>query len=341
MSWIAIWDGEGAVRAPRNTVSRTDGLSNATIFIEGRLINAAPVPVLLWSGTGDAASRFDLHRMPDGAIRVKHRDLCVLTEPGLLSAGETFQMHYRADEKGSSGILDFVNLDAGHRVMMCPGVPVTPCLADFMPENQAFLAPLSLAAVATHDVPIGPVPGIASGTLINTPQGPTRVENLRPGMLVDTLDAGPQPVRWTESREVLCRGTTAPVLLRAPYFGLPQDIIVTADHRILMDGSEVEYLFGEERVYARAGDMVNSMSVRRDQSTLTRIFHQVMLDDHDCLQIGRCRIETLLLADMLASKGKASTRLDDADSLPRYPTLDRASAQTLLSLIVEHRRIAA
>lgn len=345
MSWIAIWDASGQIRGQKVSASRPSLPDHPrhpiTLIIEGRLTRGGARPVRLWAGHGDATEQFGLYRMPDGAIRIYHRDLEISTEPGMLEPGETFLLHYHADADGREALVDIQNPDRGLRLLLRPHVSARPLLADFMPQTERYLEALTLAAVATHAVPVGPLPCFESGTPINTPAGPVRVEDLRPGMIVDTLNRGPQTVRWAGQREVLCQGSMAPVLLRAPYFGLTQDCRVSPQHRILMDGTDVEYLFGEERVFIRAGDLVNGVSAKRDYTQPTRVFHHFLLDDHDCVSVGRCRLETLLLGDMLSANGRSTGQLAAADASPDYPTLDRAAAQSLLSLIAQHRRVAA
>ncbi|MEM9350982.1 MAG: Hint domain-containing protein [Pseudomonadota bacterium] len=41
-----------------------------------------------------------------------------------------------------------------------------------------------------------PFMAFARGTLITTPDGPTAIEDIQPGMKVNTIDAGAQPVLW-------------------------------------------------------------------------------------------------------------------------------------------------
>ncbi|WP_227286323.1 MULTISPECIES: Hint domain-containing protein [Paracoccaceae] len=344
MVWAAIWDATGQVDGVEiatmpKPVSSESG--HVTLIVEGRLPRGGERPIRLWAGVGTEAEQFGLFRMPDGAMRLFHRDVDIMTQPGMLQPGETFHLHYRTDIHGRDTLVDIRNLDSGLRLLLRPRVPVAPDLTDFLPRSPRYAEQLNFAALATHDVPVGPAPCFQAGTPINTPAGPVRVEDLRPGMVVDTLDRGPQVVRWAGRREVLCLGSMAPVVLRAPYFGLTRDCTVSAQHRLLMDGTDVEYLFGEERVFVRARDLVNGISARRDHTRPTRVFHHFLLDDHDCVMVGRCRLETLLLGDMLSANGRNTGQLSEADASPHYPTLDRAAAQSLLSLIAEHRRVAA
>jgi hypothetical protein len=59
-----------------------------------------------------------------------------------------------------------------------------------------------------------------------------------------------------DTRESLCIGRSAPVMLRAPYFGLGADTCVTPDTRLKRHGADVEYLAGTDTVLVRAADLV-------------------------------------------------------------------------------------
>jgi hypothetical protein len=68
-------------------------------------------------------------------------------------------------------------------------------------------------------------------------------------------------------------------------------------------------------------------------------FYHLMLDDHDCVSIDRCGVETALLADVLAAEdaGQASD-LAEADLSPCLPVLDRAGAQALVAASIKGLR---
>ena len=64
-------------------------------------------------------------------------------------------------------------------------------------------------------------PCFTPGTLITTPEGPRRVEEIRVGDLVTTMDHGPQPVRWIGRRTVGAMDGFAPVRIEAGALGKP------------------------------------------------------------------------------------------------------------------------
>lgn len=111
------------------------------------------------------------------------------------------------------------------------------------------------------------VPCFAKGTLISTPEGPRRVEDLRPGDAVLTLDHGAQTLRATLWRRLDFRGRSAachkPVEFKAGALGrdIPnRRLVVSPQHRMLVhlpDGSEVlvpaKALAGRPGVRAMSG----------------------------------------------------------------------------------------
>ncbi len=78
-----------------------------------------------------------------------------------------------------------------------------------------------------------------AGALIETPDGPRPVEDLKVGDLVSTIDSGPAPIRWVSRRKVSFRNgleDAKPVEIKAGAFapGLPEiDMIVSPQHRFV------------------------------------------------------------------------------------------------------------
>jgi len=108
-------------------------------------------------------------------------------------------------------------------------------------------------------------PWIGQRTPVETSLGPVAAGNLVQGTVIMTADHGPLPLRALRILTLPARGSFAPVLLRAPFFGLRQDLLVSADQLIAVTGAEAEYLFAEESVLMRAGDMVDGRTALTDQ----------------------------------------------------------------------------
>lgn len=105
------------------------------------------------------------------------------------------------------------------------------------------------------------VPCFVAGTQIATPDGLRAVETLRPGDLVLTQDAGPQPLRWVGQRSVEAQGSFAPVRIAAGAYGAERDLLLSPQHRVLVRDPVAELLFGDAEVLVAAKDLVDDRRV--------------------------------------------------------------------------------
>ncbi|MBL3570255.1 Hint domain-containing protein [Rhodovulum visakhapatnamense] len=122
----------------------------------------------------------------------------------------------------------------------------------------------------------------AHGTLIATPQGPVAVEDLAPGMTVETAGAGPQPLLWVGST-VLAPPTDRrgeiPVLTRitADSLGLGRpmpDLVLGPRARMLVRHPGCRALTGAEAAFAPATGFVDGMALIALRVVRpTRVFH--------------------------------------------------------------------
>ncbi len=339
MAWLAIWDSSRLIH-PKKPI-RTPDLSQGMLSFEARLRGDGLVPTILWQGRTGTAEDFRVIHYPNGAVSVEHGLFRYETPHRFLSTGDPLSLHYSWDVLGRTDTLILENGETGDRLVAPVGPQRAPGLSTLLPAPVDTTVAIDHAGIANHFVPPVPLPGLATGASVDTPEGPQQVETLRPGMLVNTRLHGPQPIRWIGRTEPLARGATAPIEMRAPYFGLSSDTSVARNQRILLSGPDIEYLFGEDHVLARAGDLVNGRSARLCMIHPTRVYHHILLDDHDCLMAGRCRLESVLLGDILTSQGKSPACLGEGDREAAWPTLDRAAAQSYLALLGANGRIAA
>lgn len=176
-----------------------------------------------------------------------------------------------------------VTLPSGQALRLNADGTIT-IFGDGQAENLHFTYTVSdgLGHTDTGLVTINSVPCFVAGTLIRTPLGEVPVEALRPGDLVDTLDDGPQPLRWIGSRTVPAAGPLAPVCIKAGAFGDHREILVSPQHRILMCDSLAELMFGSSEVLVAAQDLVNDHSVRRVPGGEVDYVH-LLFDRHQIL----------------------------------------------------------
>ncbi len=100
-------------------------------------------------------------------------------------------------------------------------------------------------------------PCFTLGSLIGTPDGPVAIETLGVGDLVETLDHGPQPVRWIGQREVAATGPFAPIRFEAGVVGNDRPLLVSPQHRMLIRGWRADLWLGEAEVLVAAKHLLH------------------------------------------------------------------------------------
>lgn len=121
------------------------------------------------------------------------------------------------------------------------------------------------------------------GTLITTPLGQRPVEDLRPGDLVLTRDNGLQPVRWAGQRTVPGRGKLAPIRLRKGLImGQQADLLVSPQHRFLMQGYKIEMYTGSSEALVAARHLTSTdLAFREDCDEVTYV--HILFDQHEVI----------------------------------------------------------
>jgi len=339
MSWLAIWDG----RELTHISDRTRGvdLSQGTVRFEISLRGEIQEPVILWQGRTGTPRDLRILCRPDGAVSLEHGPLQFATDPGFVFAGEPILLHYSWDRDGRADLLSMTNIQTGADLSLRPGCHAARDLLEIVPETPGPAVSVAYAGLANHPLPTHPLPGLSGATRLQTPDGEIPLHTLRPGMEVLTASGRRETIRWIGTTQHMARGITAPVLLRAPYFGLSHDILVSRSQRIRLSGHEVDYLFGTEQVLAKVEDIRRTNSAEICLSAPIVETCHILLDDHDCLLAGRCVLDTNLLGEVLEASGKSTATLASEDLRPAWPVIDRAGAQAYLDMLSQNRRNAA
>jgi len=161
-----------------------------------------------------------------------------------------------------------------------------------------------------------------SGAMIDTPDGPRLIEDLVVGDLVNTLDHGPQPIRWHGERTVSGRGVFAPIRVDGPAFGGDVALYVSPQHRILLQGWQAEMLMGEDQVLAAATHLLNDRTVvRAPRPEVT--YHHIMFDAHQIITANGVLCESFYPGDA-ALRALAPDCADELFAL--FPELAVANA---------------
>lgn len=186
-------------------------------------------------------------------------------------------------------------------------------------------------ALAVGMQPICLPTGLTAGTLVRTSEGMRPVERLGLGDMVVTASGISRPIRWLAKTEVPAVGQFAPIRLHAPYFGLSSEIVVASSQGVLMTGSDAEYLFGSETVLAKASDLRQLPSVEPDTRSPVVTYHQILLDQHDFLDLGGCWVESLYVGGFHGNE-EALALTDLADLPPTaFPRHRGSAARSLCS----------
>ncbi|WP_226549951.1 Hint domain-containing protein [Celeribacter naphthalenivorans] len=132
---------------------------------------------------------------------------------------------------------------------------------------------------------------------IETPSGPHAIGDLRPGDPVVTLDHGVQPIRWMASRQVRGWGRHAPVIFAPGSFDNPEPVVLSQQHRILLDLPEGEMHPAGRQLLVPAVSFVDGKNVRvrpRDEITYVHL----LLEDHGLVSCHGVACESLYLGQV-------------------------------------------
>lgn len=187
-----------------------------------------------------------------------------------------------------------IEVTAGDSVTLTTGQQVTlnadgtlSVTADLDEENVNFSYTVTAGSGAssvtdTAFVTINQVPCFVAGTMIATVDGAVAVEAITPGDMVLTKDNGPQPVRWAGRRKVAAVGALAPIRIAPNTFGRHGKLLVSPQHRVLVQDALAELLFGHSEVLVAAKDLVNDHSVRPLEGGVVEYVH-ILFDEHQVI----------------------------------------------------------
>lgn len=102
----------------------------------------------------------------------------------------------------------------------------------------------------------------AAETRVQTPRGPIAVGALRVNDLVETLDHGPQVLRYVSVQRVEGQGLAAPVVFAPGSIGNTHALRLSQQHRVMLSGAMTELLFGVPEVLVPAKAMIDEKSVK-------------------------------------------------------------------------------
>ena len=160
------------------------------------------------------------------------------------------------------------------------------------------------------------------GTLIDTPDGPRLIEELREGDKVSTKDNGAQDIQWIGSRRMTGARLFAmprlrPVRIATGALGVErpdQELLVSPEHRMLIEGPVARDLFNAHEVLVAAKDLINGTTISVDLKAREVTYVHLLLPRHEVLRANGVETESF---------HPANTALSTLDDVDRTRLLDR------------------
>lgn len=362
--WIGISDQEGSLFNPSglgsgagtwnaNGSAADELVVRGSIVIETRLPqHARPQPLLQVDREGDWPFHLALQAIPGGGLTflLNQGSGCqhCTTNSAEIGRTDVMRLTYSWDAPARFGQLAVERPDKGHVTLMNIAAPNPIRLDDLhrliKDGPQRYVAPEVLfVSVSTRVEPVGPMPSMTPDTPIATPFGYKAISSLKRGDTVITSTGETVPVLHRVSRTVPARGCFRPIRLRAPFFGLQQDIIVSPTQRLVLNGSEVEYLFGQESVLVELRHLIGEPSVKQvfDHPTVT--YEQLVLPEHQAVIAAGSAAESLYLGRIRRKKTLlASSLLADFDRhlLPEHARSVFPMLNAFDSVVLAEQRVA-
>lgn len=304
MSWIAISDGRRFFRLPKD---RDPLLPVGSLVIEALPSHRTNLrqQLLLLDRDTEWRHKLSVTLSGDGEIEVEHiqgrsRFYAVLDAPRM-TGEDNLRLTFSWDAPKRIAHLTVESLSGGTLQTATFDDPLPMPVEDVIAlSNCARLDPnLSLLAVSDTIEPVGPAPSFLESSTVETAVGPRAIADLRPGDLVTTMSGRLLPVQQVVSREVPAFGQFRPVCLRAPFLGLSTDLHVAPHHRVLLHGTDTEYLFGTETALLEVRHLGPMLGDPVPDSGLTIRYWQVLLEEHDCIRTNGAWTESLFVGNLI------------------------------------------
>ncbi|MEM1351586.1 MAG: Hint domain-containing protein [Pseudomonadota bacterium] len=164
-------------------------------------------------------------------------------------------------------------------------------------------------ALSDQIEPTGPMPSLSANTMLETADGFRAADQIKRGDLLRTKAGDLVPVLYRVTRTVPSRGDFAPLRLRAPYFGLKEDVVAAAHQRLVIEGSEVEYLFNTDAVLVPARHLVNGFAARAEKAQPTVTYMQFILPRHETINAAGSNFESLYIGRIARHKDRLAASL--------------------------------
>lgn len=179
-------------------------------------------------------------------------------------------------------------------------------------------------------------------TRVAVPGGLCAVADLRPGDEVVTVDSGPQTLLWAGSRRAAGIRAATPVRIEAGVLGNRRPLVLSQQHRVLLEGPEVARRAGAPAVLVPAKALLDRAGVALAPMPAVTYVH-LLFDRHELVNAEGALCESLLLGKMARAalcaypglEGLPLARLARAHA-PVRPVLSRRAGAALVAALADH-----
>ncbi|MEM9784995.1 MAG: Hint domain-containing protein [Pseudomonadota bacterium] len=161
------------------------------------------------------------------------------------------------------------------------------------------------------------IPCFAADTLIDTKNGPIPAKNIAIGDMVRTRDHGFRPVRWVGGTEVAAQGALAPIVFAPGSLGNVTELVLSPEHRVLVNHAQAELLFGAAEVLVAAKHLCGLPGIAQHEGGTVHYVH-MMFDDHQIVYANGVACESFYLSGNSVSGVDAAQR---RELLALFPSL--------------------
>jgi len=162
------------------------------------------------------------------------------------------------------------------------------------------------------------------------------IEDLKPGDLVLTYDRGLQPILWIGRQKIRAVGDFAPIRFAKGVLGNTRALLVSQQHRMLIDDWRADYFCGFAEVFAAAKHLVNGSSVTVQEGGVVEYIH-LLFAHHEVVYSNGIPSESYFPAHALNSPDLAAR----AELETLFPDLEAVQSDILYTARpVSHRREA-
>lgn len=187
----------------------------------------------------------------------------------------------------------------------------------------------------------------ASGTLIKTIAGEVPVEALSVGARVLTMDSGFQQVRWIGSRHLTQSALAAnphlrPIRIAAGALGVnmpERDLVVSPQHRILVNSVVAERMFGDREVLVPAKHLLDHPGVEVDHTATEVTYWHFLFENHQIVFSNGMPAESLFTGPEALRSVSPKAREEILALFPELSEVNHAALPRSARRIVKGRAV--